>query len=63
MDPLFWHPELVTVWDELEALPILPIGEKVDQPTEITVKLLPFQLEGLNWLQKQEESRVLNFNL
>jgi DNA repair protein RAD16 len=30
--------------------------EKAVQPAELTQKLLPFQLEGLNWLVKQEQS-------
>ncbi|BGP15209.1 hypothetical protein JCM10213_000839 [Rhodosporidiobolus nylandii] len=48
------HPELKTVWDELRATPPTPV-EKAVQPAGLTQKLLPFQLEGLNWLTKQEQ--------
>jgi DNA repair protein RAD16 len=37
------------------SIPEAPM--KCDQPSEISVKLLPFQLEGVKWLQMQEESR------
>ncbi|TPX37568.1 hypothetical protein SmJEL517_g00672 [Synchytrium microbalum] len=50
------HPHLETVWNELRenVKPVTP--EMIDQPEEITVKLLPFQREGVHWLQAQEES-------
>jgi DNA repair protein RAD16 len=31
--------------------------KRADQPKDVIINLLPFQLEGLNWLTKQEESR------
>ncbi|KAJ3011453.1 UNVERIFIED_CONTAM: DNA repair protein rad16 [Siphonaria sp. JEL0065] len=51
------HPELRTVWDELAALPKIEIPEHCPQPNNVVIKLLPFQLEGVHWLQKQETSR------
>ncbi|KAI9331101.1 rad16p [Obelidium mucronatum] len=51
------HPELRTVWDELAALPKIEIPENCPQPENVVIKLLPFQLEGVHWLQKQEVSR------
>lgn len=48
------HPKLMEVFPYLESLPPIPI-ERAPQPPGMTIKLLPFQLEGLNWLQKQEE--------
>ena len=31
--------------------------KRAEQPQNVTIDLLPFQLEGLNWLIKQEDSR------
>ncbi|KAJ3386689.1 DNA repair protein rad16 [Lobulomyces angularis] len=52
------HPDLLTIWDELEN--VLKEKDEVvaaEQPKDVLIKLLPFQLEGLNWLQSQETSR------
>lgn len=49
------HPELDNVWDKLRKEPKRAV-EKATQPDGLTIKLLPFQLEGLNWLVKQEAS-------
>lgn len=49
-----YHPELKDVFPYLLTLE----GHKVEravQPDNMNVKLLPFQLEGLNWLLKQED--------
>jgi DNA repair protein RAD16 len=50
------HPELLNVWENLKATagqnPVM-----AEQPQGLTIKLLPFQLEGLNWLVKQEQSQ------
>ncbi|KAJ3112097.1 DNA repair protein rad16 [Physocladia obscura] len=51
------HPELKTVWEELAEMPRTEIPESCPQPPNVTIKLLPFQLEGVHWLRKQEESR------
>jgi DNA repair protein RAD16 len=48
------HPELACVWDELENTPpIKPVA--VPQPEGLSLRLLPFQLEGLDWLLRQEQ--------
>ncbi|KAK9769049.1 hypothetical protein SCAR479_02293 [Seiridium cardinale] len=49
-----YHPELKTMWDALESMPILKEG-KADQPISISRQLKPFQLEGLAWMKKMEE--------
>ncbi|CAG8079681.1 unnamed protein product [Penicillium olsonii] len=49
------HPALSTMWDLLKAQPILP-PEAAKQPTSITRKLKPFQLEGLSWMIRQEQT-------
>jgi len=43
------------VWDKLREIPTTKV-EKAIQPAGLTQKLLPFQLEGLNWMVKQEQS-------
>ncbi|KAL8944561.1 MAG: hypothetical protein Q9216_000364 [Gyalolechia sp. 2 TL-2023] len=50
------HPEIKTMWDELKKVPtITPV--EAEQPTTITRKLKSFQLEGLDWMMKQEKSQ------
>ncbi|KAL9124585.1 MAG: hypothetical protein Q9217_006097 [Psora testacea] len=50
------HPEIKTMWDVLKAVsPITP--SQAEQPSTITRKLKSFQLEGLDWMMKQEESQ------
>ena len=49
------HPEIITMWDELKAKdPIVPV--QAEQPSGISRKLKSFQLEGLNWMVRQEQS-------
>lgn len=49
------HPELATMWEELEKVPpIVPIRDP--QPAAINRRLKPFQLEGLNWMRRQEQT-------
>ncbi|GAA5963246.1 hypothetical protein JCM3765_005774 [Sporobolomyces pararoseus] len=48
------HEELRDVWDNLRKIPPTKV-EKAIQPSGLTQKLLPFQLEGLNWMVKQEQ--------
>lgn len=49
------HPEIKTMWKDLEnEPPIKPI--QAEQPPHINRKLKPFQLEGLDWMRKQEKS-------
>lgn len=50
-----FHPDLKDVFPSLElAERIKP--ERAEQPDGMSIDLLPFQLEGLNWLVKQEAS-------
>ncbi|KAG0038481.1 DNA repair protein rad16 [Podila clonocystis] len=51
---LKFHPELATVWDELENKVSVSAPELADQPEGLRLKLLPFQREGLSWMRKQE---------
>jgi DNA repair protein RAD16 len=48
------HPELLTMWKELEDMPILKAG-KAEQPKSISRQLKPFQLEGLAWMMAMEK--------
>lgn len=50
------HPEIKTMWDDLKAVPTIP-AQAAEQPKSITRTLKSFQLEGLNWMCKQEQSR------
>lgn len=50
------HPEIVTMWDTLKAVPLID-PEKAKQPAAITRTLKSFQLEGLNWMTKQEKTQ------
>lgn len=49
------HPEIKTMWDDLKAMPILNAG-KAEQPQTISRRLKPFQLEGLAWMKKMEQT-------
>lgn len=49
------HPELMTMWKELEDMPILKAG-KAKQPESISRQLKPFQLEGLAWMMAMEKT-------
>ncbi|KAL8290154.1 hypothetical protein RQP46_003093 [Phenoliferia psychrophenolica] len=48
------HPELTNCWTDLAAIPIT-VPTRAIQPAGLTQKLLPFQLEGLNWMVEQEK--------
>lgn len=48
------HPELRDIFTELEATPTKKI-ERAEQPKNLAVNLLNFQLEGLSWMIRQEE--------
>ena len=50
------HPEILTMWDDLAAVPKI-IPTETTQPEAITRKLKSFQLEGLDWMMKQEKSK------
>ena len=50
------HPELVNVFSDLKnSAEYKPV--RAPQPPGMTIKLLPFQLEGLHWLLSQEDSK------
>lgn len=49
------HPELTTMWQDLENMPLLKAGP-VQQPQNISRQLKPFQLEGLAWMQEMEKT-------
>ena len=46
------HPELVPVWDKLRAMrrDKSKPAPRAEQPSNICISLLPFQLEGLYWI-------------
>ncbi|KAF9196683.1 DNA repair protein rad16 [Haplosporangium sp. Z 27] len=52
---LEFHPELASVWDDLDRVDVLA-PEAHEQPEGLKLKLLPFQKEGLGWMKKQENS-------
>ena len=49
------HPEIKTMWDVLEAMPVIKAG-KAPQPQTISRQLKPFQLEGLAWMTAMEQT-------
>ena len=50
------HPELANVFSDLKnSAEYKPV--RAPQPPGMTIKLLPFQLEGLHWLVSQEDSK------
>ncbi|CEI69407.1 DNA repair protein RAD16 [Fusarium venenatum] len=48
------HPEIKTMWQDLENTPVLKAG-KAAQPQTISRQLKPFQLEGLAWMMEMEK--------
>ena len=49
------HPELHTMWNDLENLP--KIGDvTIEQPKNIHRELKPFQLEGVAWMKAMEKT-------
>ncbi|EKG16010.1 SNF2-related protein [Macrophomina phaseolina MS6] len=49
------HPELLTMWKDLANVPIIK-PTPAPQPPSISRKLKSFQLEGLDWMIKQEKT-------
>jgi DNA repair protein RAD16 len=50
------HPEVKTMWETLkEVAPIKPVAG--EQPAGISRQLKSFQLEGLDWMMRQEKSQ------
>ena len=50
------HPSIKTMWKDLEAIPVIK-PQQGPQPTSINRKLKSFQLEGLDWMVKQEKTQ------
>ncbi|KAL7409269.1 SNF2 family N-terminal domain-containing protein [Mrakia frigida] len=49
-----YHPELRTLWGDLEAeIPII-VPHQSPPPPGLKLQLLPFQKESLDWMKKQE---------
>ncbi|KAI1135093.1 SNF2 family N-terminal domain-containing protein [Hypoxylon sp. FL0543] len=51
-----FHPELKTMWKELEDMPALNAG-RAAQPATIKREMKTFQLEGLAWMKAMEKTR------
>lgn len=49
------HPQIKTMWDDLEKIEVLK-PTAAGQPDSINRKLKQFQLEGLNWMTRQEKT-------
>ncbi|KAM0343054.1 hypothetical protein ACHAPU_008955 [Fusarium lateritium] len=49
------HPEIITMWTELESMPVLKAGRAL-QPQTISRQLKGFQLEGLAWMKEMEKT-------
>lgn len=47
--------ELKTVWGDVEESILVTIPQKDTQPAGLKLGLLPFQLESLHWMKKQEQ--------
>ena len=50
------HPSIKTMWKTLEEIPVIK-PEQAAQPEAINRKLKSFQLEGLDWMIKQEKTQ------
>jgi DNA repair protein RAD16 len=50
------HPEIKTMWEDLQNVPVI-MPQQAVQPASISRTLKPFQLEGLDWMVKQEKSQ------
>ncbi|KAK5167347.1 DNA repair protein rad16 [Saxophila tyrrhenica] len=50
------HPGITTMWKQLESEAVItPVAAQ--QPQSINRKLKPFQLEGLDWMVRQEKTK------
>ncbi|QVM13716.1 DNA repair protein rad16 [Coccidioides posadasii str. Silveira] len=50
------HPNVATMWEDLKGIPVIT-PTPAPQPTGISRRLKPFQLEGLSWMGQQEQSQ------
>ena len=49
------HPSIKSMWKTLGQIPVItPVA--AEQPSSITRRLKPFQLEGLDWMIRQEKT-------
>ncbi|MBW0486700.1 hypothetical protein O181_026415 [Austropuccinia psidii MF-1] len=48
------HPELIDIWGDLTQKIKVLEPSRANQPDGLELTLLPFQLEGLDWMKKQE---------
>lgn len=48
------HPELIDVWGDLSRKVKVSEPSRAEQPSGLNLTMLPFQLEGLAWMKKQE---------
>lgn len=51
------HPEMKSMWDDLEHLPKIRDDVSFEQPKNITRELKPFQLQGVAWMKAMEETQ------
>ncbi|SJX63501.1 probable RAD16-nucleotide excision repair protein [Sporisorium reilianum f. sp. reilianum] len=49
------HPQLKTVWEDLQNTVAVIKPEEAEQPPGLNIRLLPFQREGLYWMTRQEQ--------
>ncbi|SPO26734.1 probable RAD16 - nucleotide excision repair protein [Ustilago trichophora] len=49
------HPQLETVWEDLQNTVAVIKPEEAEQPSGLNIRLLPFQREGLYWMTRQEQ--------
>ncbi|EPQ59717.1 hypothetical protein GLOTRDRAFT_71378 [Gloeophyllum trabeum ATCC 11539] len=52
-----FHPELKDAWGDFEKKVAIVQPEKAEQPAKLKATLLPFQLESLFWMRKQEKGQ------
>ncbi|KZT20664.1 hypothetical protein NEOLEDRAFT_1227175 [Neolentinus lepideus HHB14362 ss-1] len=52
-----FHPELKDAWGDFEKKVAVVRPEKAEQPANLKAQLLPFQLESLYWMRKQEKGQ------
>ncbi|KAF8508824.1 SNF2 family N-terminal domain-containing protein [Gautieria morchelliformis] len=50
-----YHPELKTVWGDVEESIPITVPQEDMQPAGLKLSLLPFQRESLYWMKKQEK--------
>lgn len=51
------HPELLTMWQDLENLPKIG-GDPIEQPQTMCRQLKDFQLSGVSWMMEMEKTKI-----